>query len=340
MDEVLKKTKGRIRMADVARVLGISPMTVSNSFRNPHLVNDATRKKVIDTATTLGYVPNTMAGNLVSGQSKVVAVMTPSIRYSSFADMIDALEQSLAKAGYNLIISLVESREREVEALRAVIGRRVDGIVIVGELEDPAARELVVKSGTPVVETWHLHDDMTDMAAGFSEHDAAANAVRHIIASGKKSLGMIGVAPAQSRRLAERVKGFKTAVQEIGGNPNHVVLMDASLNGYEAGAKGLKRLMSDMSEIDGVFCMTDILAVGAIFECMRNGWRIPERIAVMGYGDYDIAAQIPPGLTTIHTPGSEIGLAATALLLDRLSGGYHLPPLRHVDYHLVKRGSV
>lgn len=340
MDEVLKKTKGTIRMADVARVLGISPMTVSNSFRNPHLVSEATRQKVIDTATTLGYVPNTMAGNLVSGQSKVVAVMTPSIRHSSFADMIGSLEQSLAKTGYNLIISLVESREREVEALRAVIGRRVDGVVIAGELENPAARELVVKSGTPVVETWHLHDEMTDMAAGFSEHDAAANAVRHMIASGKKSLGMIGIAPAKSRRLVERVNGFKIAVEEMGGNPNHVVLMDAALNGYEAGANGLKRLMSDLPEIDGVFCMTDILAVGVIFECMRSGWKIPERIAVMGYGDYDIAAQIPPGLTTIHTPGTEIGLAAASLLLDRLSGRQHLPPLQSVDYHLVKRSSV
>src|SRR6218665_1468092 len=101
----MKKAKGTIRMSDVARVLGVSPMTVSNSFRNPHLVNEATRQKVIDTATKLGYVPNTMAGNLVSGQSKVIAVITPSIRHSNFADMIATLEQTLAKEGFHLIMS-------------------------------------------------------------------------------------------------------------------------------------------------------------------------------------------------------------------------------------------
>ncbi|MBB4105962.1 LacI family DNA-binding transcriptional regulator [Allorhizobium borbori] len=336
----MKKAKGTIRMSDVARVLGVSPMTVSNSFRNPHLVTDATRQKVIETATKLGYVPNTIAGNLVSGQSKVIAVMTPSIRHSSFADMIDALEQSLAKEGYSLIMSLVETREREVEALRALIGRRVDGVVIAGELQDATARELVVKSGTPVVETWHLHENMTDMSAGFSEHDAAADAVRFMIEAGRRRIGMIGYHPSTNRRLIERINGFRTAMNEAGGNSANVVLMDASINGYEAGAKGILQLIDVLPEIDGVFCMTDILAVGAMFESTRLGWPVPGRLAIMGYGDYDIAAQIPPGLTTIHTPGVEIGVESASLLLDRLAQKPGIAHQRRVAYRLVSRGSV
>ncbi|MEC5342281.1 LacI family DNA-binding transcriptional regulator [Brenneria populi] len=328
-----------IRMADIAKAAGVSPMTVSNSFRNPDLVKKNTRQKVLETAAAMGYVPNTMAGNFVSGQSKVVAVVTPSVRYSSFADMIITLEQTLSAAGYHLIISLVESPEREPETLRALVGRRVDGIVIAGELQDPNARELIVKSGMPMVETWDLHDDMTDMGVGFSEHDAAVMATEHLIEAGRKRIGMIGLNLLQHRRLRERLRGFRTAMKQAGWDDSLVALVPEQ-NDYGAGAAGLRSLIAQSPDLDGIFCMTDILAVGALFECQRLGLSVPRRLSVMGYGDYDIAPQIPPGLSTIHTPGDEIGRAAATLLLNRLDRRPDAKRFHRVNYHLVYRCSV
>ncbi|MGO4853585.1 LacI family DNA-binding transcriptional regulator [Phaeovulum sp. W22_SRMD_FR3] len=340
MEDTQKMAKGTIRMADVARVAQVSPMTVSNSFRNPHLVNPETRRKVLETATMLGYVPNAMAGNLASGQSKVVALLTPSIRYSSFADMIETLGNRLAAEGYHVIMTLLEGAAREVETLRAMIGRRVDGIIIAGELQDPAARDLIRQQATPLVETWHLHPGLVDLAVGFSEHDASRDAVRHLLASGRRRIGMIGLEPAGHRRLSERIKGYRTAMAEVGDAGERLVLLPADSNGYQAGSEGLRRLLTHWPDMDGIFCMTDILAVGALFECHRTGRAVPGQLAVMGYGNYDIAAEVPPGLSTVQTPGSAIGDAAAGLLLDRLQGRATAARHQQVPYQLICRHSV
>lgn len=339
MKEAMGRPQASIRMADIAKATGVSPMTVSNSFRNPDLVNDKTRQKVLETAAAMGYVPNSIAGNFVYGQSKVIAVVTPSVRYSSFADMIISLETNFAAAGYHLLIALVDSPDRESETVRALVGRRVDGMIIAGELQHPQARDLIAKSGMPIVETWDLHDQMIDMGVGFSEHDAAAMATRHLIAAGCQRIGMIGLNLLQHRRLRERMQGFRGAMSEA-GRDNSLIVLVPEQNDYQSGAAGLRELVAQTPDLDGVFCMTDILAVGALFECQRLGWSVPERLAVMGYGDYDIASQIPPGLSTIHTPGDTIGQAAARLLLDRLAQRPDAPRFCRVDYHLVSRGSV
>lgn len=340
MEKAQKMPKGTIRMSDVARVAQVSPMTVSNSFRNPHLVNPETCRKVLETAMSLGYVPNAMAGNLASGQSKVIALLTPSIRYSSFADMIESLGNRLEAEGYHMIMTLMESADREVETLRAMIGRRVDGIVVAGQLESQAGQDLIRQQATPLVETWHLHDGLIDMAVGFSEHDASRDAVRHVIQSGRRRVGMIGLEPSGHRRLSERINGFRTAMSEIGDPGERLILMPGERNGYEAGAEAMRALMQRWPELDGVFCMTDILAVGALFECQRSQRKVPSEIAVMGYGNYDIAANVPPGLSTVQTPGSTIGDTAARLMLESLRGTPVAEQQKRVEYVIVKRGSV
>lgn len=340
MEEVRKKPKRMIRMADVARVAQVSPMTVSNSFRNPQLVSAETRDHVLKVAAELGYLPNTMAGNLASGQSKVVALMTPSIRYSSFADMIETLGSRLDSEGYHMIMSLVDGPDSELETLRALLGRRVDGIVVAGELQDEAARQLIRQQATPLVETWHLHDDVTDMGAGFSEADASRDAVRFVIKSGRKRVGMIGLETDGHRRLEERVNGFRAAMAEIGDPGERLVLIKATRNGYRAGAEGLQRLLERWPDLDGVFCMTDILAAGALFECHRAGRAVPVEIAVMGYGNYDIAAEVPPGLSSVQTPGHSIGEKAADLLLSRFRGDSTVERLQRLPYQVIARASV
>ncbi len=327
-------------MADVARAARVSPMTVSNSFRSPHLVSPTTRERVLEVAAELGYVPNAMAGNLVSGQSKVVALMTPSIRYSSFADMIEALSDGLEAEGYQMIISQIEDQGSELEALRALLGHRVDGIVAAGELQDPEARRLIRQRATPLVETWHLHDEMIDMGAGFSEADASRDAVRFVIASGRKRIGMIGLQTAGHRRLEERLNGYRAAMAEIGDPGERLVSVDPSENGYRAGADGLRQLVQNWTDLDGVFCMTDILAAGAMFECLRLGRVVPDDIAIMGYGNYDIAGELPLGLSSVQTPGSAIGEAAASLLLARFRGEMTAQRLRRLPYQVVARASV
>lgn len=108
---------------------------------------------------------------------------------------------------------------------------------------------------------------------------------------------------------------------------------------FRGGANGLERLLAK-GDIRAVLCASDLLAVGVIFEAQRRGLRVPDDLAVAGFGDFEIAAEVPPGLTTIRTHGYQMGWAAAAMLLARIEGKPVDQPIRNVGYTLVPRASA
>jgi LacI family gluconate utilization system Gnt-I transcriptional repressor len=281
-------------MSDVARAAGVSPMTVSNSFKHPGKVIAETREKVFQAAAKLGYVPNLVAGNLASGRSKIVAAVTPSIQNSNFAGMIMGLENELVAQGYHLIISVVESQDREHEAVRAIVGRRVDGIVLTGVDRDDQTRRLLSRSSIPIVETWNLSGPFLDMGVGFSTFDAAREATQLMIDKGLQRIGIVGYQTSGNRRFEERLSGFRAAMKVAGLRDDLLATVPASA-GFAGGSIALGQLLELDHELEGVFCFTDVLGAGVIFECMRRGWAVPDRMSVVGFGDYEIASELPPG---------------------------------------------
>jgi LacI family transcriptional regulator, gluconate utilization system Gnt-I transcriptional repressor len=326
-------------MQDVAREAGVSPMTVSNCFKYPSRVVPATRSKVLETAARLGYVPNLIAGNLASGRSNIVAVVTPSIRNSNFAGMILGLEDALSAKGYHLIISVIEAPEREYEAVRTLVGRRVDGIVLTGVDREESTRRLLQQAATPVVETWDLNGPFIDMGVGFSTKDGARDATRLMIEKGYRRIGFAGFDGRRNRRHQERMSGFREAMTEAGLQDDLLSFVPEP-SGFAGGKIAMEQLLEREPQLEGLFCVTDVLATGALFECMRRGWPVPQRFGVMGFGDYEIAAEVPPGLTTVHTPGDKIGEAAANMIVSRVEGLPTGAPVVDVGYSLTIRGSV
>ena len=328
-----------IKMSDVAREAGVSPMTVSNTFKHPAKVVPETRDRVFAVAARLGYVPNLMAGNLASGQSKIVAAIAPSIQNSNFAGMIIGLENTLRANGYHLIISVVDKIEREFEAVRALIGRRVDGIVLTGVNRDDATRNMLIGAGIPLVETWDLEGPFIDMGVGFSARKAAKEITNLMIKSGKRRIGLAGYEIGNNRRFLERVAGFQEAMSEA-GLKDDLACFVPDWSGFSGGRIAMDQILEREPLLEGLFCFTDVLATGAIFECIRRGWHVPNRFAIAGYGDYEIASEVPPGQTTIHTPGDKIGQAAADMILRRINRSEMLDAVVDVGYRLVIRGSV
>lgn len=327
------------RMSDVAHEAGVSTMTVSNCFKHPDKVVPETRERVLAAAAKLGYVPNLMAGNLASGRSNIVAAITPSIQNSNFAGMIMGLENELEAHGYHLIVSVVEVAGREYEAVRALIGRRVDGIVLTGVDRDVPTRRLLEQSGIATVETWNLGGPFIDMGVGFSTRDAARQATQLMIDRGLRRIGVAGYETAGNQRFLERLDGFKDAMRNAGLGTDLVASV-SGWSGFAGGKLALEQLIAREPELEGIFCFTDVLAAGVIFECMRRGWSVPDRLAVVGYGDYEIAAELPPGLTTVHTPGDRIGEEAARMIIARCTGVPIERSIVDVGYSIVRRGSA
>jgi LacI family gluconate utilization system Gnt-I transcriptional repressor len=325
-------------MQSVAVAAGVSPMTVSNSFRYPQRVHEETRERVLQIAAELGYVPNHAAGNLASGQSRVIGAVIPSIKNSSFYNYVRGMQEHVADNGYQLILKLADSLEQEAAAIRTLIGLRVAGIALVGDEHEDSARTLLKKTGVPVVEAW-VHRNPFDMAVGYSTIDATRAIVELLIVQGYTRIGFVGYEGDVSHRFTERLPAFIQCVEQADLSSHRIFLIDQA-HGFGAGPKALEGLCSIDPELDAIICPTDIVAAGVLFECGRRGWKVPERLAVAGWGDYEIASEITPGITSVHPHAYEMGQNAMSLIIERANGNTRQQVTVDTGFHIVERAST
>jgi LacI family gluconate utilization system Gnt-I transcriptional repressor len=333
-----RRGSGWVTMADVARRAGVSLMTVSRVYRSPRGVSEEVRQRVAVAAEALGYVPNLIAGNLSSSRSRFIAAVVPSLANSNFATTVQGLSEGLRDRGYQLLLAECGyDPEEEARVVASLLGRRPDGLVLTGVHHDPRTVAALRARALPVVETWEHAPQAVDMAVGFSNHEAGLALARHVVARGRRRIGYLDFHVAGVRRFAQRLAGVRQALAEAGLPEGPVAAPRAP--GFAAGAEGLRMLLEQEPALDAVLCSTDVQAVGVLFACQTRGWAVPGRLAVAGFGDFEIAAQVPPGLTSLRTRGHAIGSAAAALLLARLEGGVAGPGYLDVGHELVVRGS-
>ena len=188
----IRARRPSVTVHDVAKVAGVSAMTVLRAVSAPDNVPAATLAKVRAAVAEAGYVPNLLAGGLRSNKSRLVAVLVPTLAGPVFNEAIQALTAALHERGYQLMLGQSGyNQTREDELLSAILGRRPDGIVLTGVQHSNDTRRRLLASGIPVVETWDLTPTPIDMLVGFS-HEAVAEAVcTHLHASGRRQLAVI-----------------------------------------------------------------------------------------------------------------------------------------------------
>src|SRR5271154_1528709 len=181
-------------LSAVAKLAGVSSITVSRVVRLPNLVAPETRTRVEAAMRELGYVPNQLAGALASGaRTKSVGVLVPTIANSIFADTVQGLSDELEPLGYAVI--LAQSRydaAREDRMLSALLSRRPEAIIMVGSPATDDGARLLRNARIPVVETWDLPATPIDAVAGFDNFKAGVAVAKHLIAQGRKHLAFIG----------------------------------------------------------------------------------------------------------------------------------------------------
>src|SRR5436305_3761092 len=180
-------------LSAVARLAGVSSITVSRLVRLPGRVAPETRSRVEAAMRELGYVPNQVAGSLASARTSSVGVLVPTIANSIFADTVQGLSDELEPLGYAVI--LAQSRydpSREDRMLAALLSRRPEAIIMVGSPATEDGARLLRRAGIPVVETWDLPVAPIDAVAGFDNFEAGCAVARHLVAQGRQKLAFIG----------------------------------------------------------------------------------------------------------------------------------------------------
>jgi LacI family gluconate utilization system Gnt-I transcriptional repressor len=327
-------------MKDVADLAEVGTITVSRVLRTPEKVTQAKRKRVQKAIKELGYVPDNTAGALSSSRSRVFGAIVSTINDSVFAQTLDGMSNTLRAAGYELLLTSTNyDPDVEEDALRALLARRPDGIVLTSTSHSAEVAKLLQSVNIPVVEIWQLPPAPLDIAVGFSNFRAARDMAHHLIGSGRRNIAFLGGHEARNERGGRRREGYAAALNQTGMAPITWPNEDQDLrSGIELGAAFFEGFLKENSQVDAVMCVSDQVAVGVLCEAKRRGVEVPGDIAVSGFGGFEISKPSGFDLTTIAIPGFEIGVASANALLDPEVA--RINKIIDVGYRLVERGTT
>jgi LacI family gluconate utilization system Gnt-I transcriptional repressor len=332
-----RKVSGSITLADVAKIAGVAVSTASRALNTPGIVSPELLQRVQDAVTRTGYVPNLLAGGLASNRSRLVATIVPTIVGPAlFSSCIQAITDTLAAGGYQAMLGVsgyVDSREDAL--LAAIISRRPDGIILTGIVHSPEGRRRLAAAGIPVVETWDLTPTPIDMLVGFSHEKVGAAVAEYFHARGARRPGIIS---ANDPRARLRNRGFTEAAKKlgIGEVPVHLTNPPTTVG---LGRSGLRELLRQCPDLDAVACSSDYVALGVTIEAQQQGLEVPERLAVLGFGDLNFATDVSPTLSTVRIDGEAIGRQAARFIIDRIDGKTVSTRVVDVGFSIVTRGS-
>ncbi|WP_377811003.1 LacI family DNA-binding transcriptional regulator [Azospirillum sp. A29] len=324
------------RIVEIARLAGVSPITVSRALRQPEKVAEAKRRKILEIVERTGYATNPHARALRSGQSNIVAAFVSNLQSQQFCLAVQGCGEVLEPQGYQLMIGQTSySYAKETTMIQSLREMRPAAVMFTGVIEIEENRRALRALGIPIMETWAYPRDPIDMLVGFSNIDGGRLAAEHFAGRGHCRVAFIG---RRSGRGALRLTGFREGARAAGLDIVAELSVDR-VGSMVDGRRALAELLSRNAAVEAVFCANDLLATGALLEARRLGMRLPDDIAILGFGHNDVAEELPPGLTTIGIDSRDLGRQAGSMILQRMRGDMPPEPIRAVELTLTHRGS-
>jgi LacI family gluconate utilization system Gnt-I transcriptional repressor len=303
-------------MADVARLAGVSVMTVSRVFRDPDAVTSETRKRVEAAALEISFVPDRAAGALKSGVSNIVTAIVPSLRNSLFAEMLQGLADGLSRRG--LVLTVGDGRYSPGEEFRVVsefLSLRPRGLVLHETAHKAETKHLLKRAGVPVIEVGDIPKSPFEFAVSFSNFEASRTLTEHLIRRGHRRIAFVSLPVKRSARSRVRLDGYKAALAGAGLAYDQELVVEAD-GGHSSGATALAALLDRDVMIDALYGAGDVLALGAFFEARKRGLRVPEDLAVASFDDHETCRVTDPAITSLSIPRYEIGRRCAEILTD------------------------
>jgi LacI family transcriptional regulator len=316
---VSTQRKNAVTILDIAKRAGVSPMTVSRALTGSTEISDKTRQKVVRLAQTLGYRPNRWARSLVTNRSSMVGVIIPDISHSYFAEITGGIEEVVEGAGYNLL--LCHSRmdpARERSEIDALIGIRVDGLIVASEQAENAPDSFLDlrKRKIPLVLVDRFFDACDFPSVRTDDREVGRLATNCLIELGHKRIAHIhgrSLSPSSLRHL-----GYLDALQAAGLPVRPELVADSDFE-IPSGREAMRRLLQVTDPPTAVFAGNDPAGIGAVYACREVGLEVPADISIIGAGNIEGAHHPNPFLTTVDWPRHELGRTAATILLGQIT---------------------
>ena len=307
-----------ITIEDIAAVAKVSKSTVSRVLNDSTAVHPEKRRAVLEAADRLGFKPNVVARSLASGRSTTIGVQTQIIGSPFYDAISQGVISELNGTGYSpIFVDGQWQRSEEMKAIRALLGRRVDGLVLIGG-DIPGSELAQLCSDLPtIVIARQLPSDRhhciyTDNVEG------GYRATKHLIDYGHRQIAIIRGIEHHPDAI-DRFHGYKKALAEAGITFNPGLVVDGDFSA-EAGVAGIEELYSRSRPFTAVFASNDMTAFGARLALHRRNVRVPEDISMVGFDDQAESAFMSPPLTTVRQPAKEMGALASRSLLALIDG--------------------
>jgi LacI family transcriptional regulator, gluconate utilization system Gnt-I transcriptional repressor len=344
MSSETKKSRstGRITLDDVARVAGVSPITVSRALRGERAVAADLVDRVMQASKKLGYTPDPAARALASQRSNHIAILIPKLSNALFVDLLDTAQQTLREAGFQALIGVTHYDSVQEELLlQEQLLHRPAGLLITGLHYSEATQELIARSKVPCVHLMDLpHSGVqpSPYCVGFKQSNAGAAITQHLLSRGKKTIAFAGAQLDQ--RVMQRLYGWREALGQAGLYEPALEWLNPASSSLALGGQMFELIITQRPNVDAIFFCNDDLAQGALLAAQRLGVSVPERIAIAGFNDLTGSDQMLPSLTTVRTPRAQIGEAAAKMLLTIIRHGVHEPRCVDLGFQVIQRGST
>ncbi|BAY20575.1 transcriptional Regulator, LacI family protein [Calothrix sp. NIES-2100] len=322
---VLKMSKRKISIEDIARKAGVSHSTVSRALRDSPLISSKVREEIKKLAQEMNYVPNAIAQSLQNQRTYTVGVVVTSIADPFFGELVEGIEQVARDAGLNVLLSASHGDfEQEIAAIENFHYRRVDGILVADSRISKHHTQQFTQFTVPTVlinidteaysETFH--------SVAIDDRLGGILAVKHLIELGHTDIGYLGVGDG-SKAAQQRQEGYQMALTQAGlpQNPDWVAILNkdsTTIKDIDIGKKMLPQLVE--AGVTGIFCYNDMVAVGALLACKELSLSVPEDLSLVGFDNIALSNYVTPPLTTVSQRMVEMGNAAMTMLLELLAG--------------------
>lgn len=312
-----RRGTNRVTMEDVAARAKVSASSVSLYLRNPEAVSPRLSPRIKRAIDTLGYVPNKLAGSLAAARTRAIGVIVPSLGNAFFTETVTALQREFDRHDYQLLLGATEyDMDRETELVRTFLSWSPTALVVTGCSHNEATRTLLRMADAPVAEMWEIGEEPFHLQVGFSHAAAGEALAAHLHGLGVTQIAFVGARMQADRRAGQRRDGF---CQWLARHGIEALVIDTGQDvSPAAGGQALRQALSARPGLQAVACANDVLALGVLFEAQHAGLRVPEQIAVTGFGNLPFSQVCVPPLTTVQPHAREIGLRVAQELLAQL----------------------
>ncbi|NEZ47380.1 LacI family transcriptional regulator [Clostridium niameyense] len=303
-----------VSIKDVAKEAGVSIATVSRVLNDIDVVNEDTKKKVVDAIDKLGYRPNIVARSLKTQISKTIGIIIPDISNQFYPEIVRGAEDVANIYDYNIMLCNTDlDPEKEMEYLRVLREKMADGVLYMSNSLEPNILELIDKLRFPVVLVETRDKEEKIPSVTIDNLKASMDAVQYLIDKGNKKIAYIGLYEDMANEAVLRYKGYEETLRKNNIELNKDLVVFSGLKAKD-GYNGINKIL-EKNEIDAVFCAADEVAMGAINALRDKSIKVPEDVDVMGFNNIYSSEIFYPKLTTVAEPMYDMGSVGMRMLI-------------------------